>query len=83
MMGILRGQSDPFVGQIAIPGGFVLEQEDLDQAGLRELKKETGSRMFTSNNFIPSVSQIAIPEPSNHGRILRSHFSGSKANGWQ
>lgn len=49
----------PFKGQCAIPGGFVLDREDLDQAALRELQEET------------SVSDVYLEQLYSFGGLKR------------
>lgn len=51
---------DPFKGQFAIPGGFVHQDEDIDQAA-RSVRKPA-SEMCTLNSFILSAIQSATRE---------------------
>lgn len=62
----------PFVGQTAIPGGFVLEDEDLDQAALRELREETG----VSDLYLEQLYSFGKPDRDPRGRVITvSYFA--------
>lgn len=53
---VKRGIS-PFKGQCALPGGFVHEDEGLDEAALRELSEETG----VSNVYLEQLYSFGQP----------------------
>ena len=56
----------PFVGQYAMPGGFVREGESLEQAALRELYEETGVRHV----FLEQLYTFGDPRRDPRGRVI-------------
>jgi 8-oxo-dGTP diphosphatase len=62
---IKRGVA-PFQGKWAIPGGFVLKDESLDAAALRELREETG----VSDVYLEQLYTFGEPRRDPRGRIL-------------
>src|SRR5215471_5642599 len=56
----------PFAGFFAIPGGFFLDNEGLDEAALRELKEETG----VSDVYLEQLYTFGDPGRDPRGRVI-------------
>src|SRR5579863_6031632 len=62
----------PFQGQYAIPGGFIRDDESVEDAALRELYEETGVR----NVFLEQLYTFGDPKRDPRGRVLTvSYFA--------
>lgn len=76
---LIQRDLDPFAGQWALPGGFVREDESLEDAAARELAEEAGVRdVFLEQLYtfgaptrdprerVISVAYMALVRPSDH-----------------
>ena len=69
---LIQRKYDPFKNAWAIPGGFVLEDESLEQAVHRELREETG----ISVNYLEQLYTFGEPKRDPRQRIISVAYFG-------
>lgn len=67
---LVRRAGPPYAGRYAIPGGFVHEDESLEQAALRELAEETGVRDI----YLEQLYSFGDPGRDPRGRVVTVAF---------
>src|SRR5579863_9121984 len=63
---LVKRKIDPFKGQFAIPGGFIHDNEGLEEAALRELREETGVR----DVYLEQLYSFGEPKRDPRGRVV-------------
>ncbi len=77
---LIQRKYEPFKGSWAIPGGFVLENESLEEAVGRELMEETGVEL----NYLEQLYTFGNPTRDPRQRIISvAYFGLVKASQYQ
>ncbi|NIK93517.1 NUDIX hydrolase [Mangrovimonas sp. CR14] len=63
---LIKRKYEPYKGAWAIPGGFVLDEESLEEAVERELNEETGVKI----NYLEQLYTFGKPERDPRGRVV-------------
>ena len=69
---LIKRKFAPFKGKWAIPGGFVLNNESLEEAVERELHEETGIKI----NYLEQLYTFGNPSRDPRGRIVSIAYFG-------
>jgi len=69
---LIKRKYEPFKGEWAIPGGFVLDKESLEEAVERELKEETGVEI----NYLEQLYTFGNPERDPRSRVVSVAYFG-------
>ena len=69
---LVKRKYEPFKGKWAIPGGFVLNNESLEEAVQRELKEETGIHI----NYLEQLYTFGNPERDPRNRVVTVAYFG-------
>lgn len=69
---LVKRKYEPFKGKWAIPGGFVLNNESLEEAVQRELMEETGIHI----NYLEQLYTFGNPERDPRNRVVSVAYFG-------
>jgi 8-oxo-dGTP diphosphatase len=68
----IRRRNAPFRGMLALPGGFVEEDETVEQAAARELEEETAVRV--PEDRLQLIGVFSRPDRDPRGRVISIAF---------
>ena len=68
---LIKRAQEPFLGSFALPGGFIIMDETLEEGAIRELKEETG----LDNIQLIQIHTFSKPDRDPRGRVITTAFS--------